>query len=68
MNAIVRPSTLKALTAAALCLPGLFQSTVVQAAAEEEASFGYGHYQEGRRNLYLSLLKLTVCWVVVILI
>ena len=52
MNAIVRPSTLKALTAAALCLPGLFQSTVVQAAAEEKASFGYGHYQEGRRNLY----------------
>lgn len=44
------PASLKALTAAALCLPGLMQAPAY--AAEEEASFTYGHYQEGERNLY----------------
>ncbi len=42
--------SLNALTAAALCLPGLIQAPAQ--AAEEEVSFGYGHYQEGQRNLY----------------
>ena len=57
MNAIVRPSTLKALTAAALCLPGLFQSTVVQAAAEEEGGEvqgqGRGQAAEGGKHAAL---------------
>jgi hypothetical protein len=42
--------SLQALTAAALALPGLIQSPAH--AAEEEASFTYGHYQEGKRNLF----------------
>lgn len=41
---------LKALTAAALCLPGL--SPTIGYAYEEEASFSYGHYQEGKRDLF----------------
>ena len=44
------PLSLKALTTAALCLPGLMQSPAY--AAEEETSFTYGHYQEGHRDLY----------------
>ena len=43
-------SGLRALTAAALTLPGLMQAPAY--AAEEEASFTYGHYQEGKRNLF----------------
>lgn len=49
-----RPSTpisasLQALTAAALSLPGLMPAPA--AAADEEVSFQYGHYQEGDRDL-----------------
>ena len=44
-------STLKALTLAALALPGLSAETTL-AASEDEASFQYGHYFEGRRNLF----------------
>jgi Protein of unknown function (DUF3570) len=43
-------SGLNVLTVAALALPGLMQSPAF--AAEEEASFTYGHYQEGERNLF----------------
>jgi len=43
-------ASLQALTAAALSLPGLMQSPAY--AAEEEASFTYGHYQEGKRDLF----------------
>ena len=46
----ISPISLQALTAAALCLPGLMQTPAY--AAEEESSFTYGHYQEGNRNLY----------------
>ncbi len=42
--------SLKALTAAALCLPGLIQTPAY--AGENEAVTSYGHYQEGARNLY----------------
>ncbi|WP_442498661.1 DUF3570 domain-containing protein [Methylobacter sp. sgz302048] len=42
-------ASLQALTAAALALPGLMPASAN--AAEEEASFQYGHYQEGRRDL-----------------
>ena len=41
---------LQALTAAALVLPGLLNSSA-QAAEEDEFSFQYGRYQEGSRNL-----------------
>ena len=49
-----KPSTsvsvsLHALTAAALALPGLMPASVN--AADEEASFQYGYYQEGKRDL-----------------
>ncbi|MGR8997851.1 MAG: DUF3570 domain-containing protein [Gammaproteobacteria bacterium] len=43
-------SPLQALTAAALSLPGLVPMPVH--AAEEEASFLYGYYQESSRNLF----------------
>ncbi|MDD5320859.1 MAG: DUF3570 domain-containing protein [Methylococcales bacterium] len=43
-------ASLQALTAAALSLPGLMPSPVH--AAEEEASFLYGYYQESDRNLF----------------
>ena len=43
-------SSLQALTAAALTLPGLMPLSAN--AAEEEASFLYGYYEEGNRNLY----------------
>lgn len=44
-------ATLRALTLAALALPGL--SPQVQAATgDDEASFQYGHYFEGPRNLF----------------
>ncbi|MCX7096933.1 MAG: DUF3570 domain-containing protein [Methylococcales bacterium] len=43
-------SPLQALTAAAICLPGLLLPAAY--AAEEETSFTYGHYQEGHRDLY----------------
>lgn len=42
-------SSLQALTAAALTLPGLMPLSAN--AAEEEASFLYGYYEEGNRNL-----------------
>ena len=42
-------SSLQALTAAALTLPGLMPLSAN--AAEEEASFLYGYYEEGSRNL-----------------
>ena len=43
-------TALQALTAAALSLPGLMPSPAH--AAEEEASFLYGYYQESNRNLF----------------
>lgn len=43
--------SLRALTAAALALPGLAQSPA-HAAAGDEASFQYGHYKETPRTLY----------------
>lgn len=43
-------ASLQALTAAALCLPGLVLNPAQ--ATEQEATFSYGHYQEGHRNLY----------------
>ncbi len=43
-------ASLQALTAAALSLPGLMPAPVH--AAEEEASFLYGYYEESNRNLY----------------
>ena len=43
--------SLRALTAAALSLPGLAH-TPVQAAEGDEATFQYGRYQEGERNLF----------------
>jgi len=42
---------LEALTTAALALPGLMLSPAV-AAQDDEASFQYGHYQEGERDLF----------------
>lgn len=42
-------ASLHALTAAALSLPGLIPASAN--AADEEASFQYGHYQEGKRDL-----------------
>ncbi|MGZ8250327.1 DUF3570 domain-containing protein, partial [Methylomagnum sp.] len=44
-------SALRALTAAALALPGLAQ-TPAHAAEGDEASFQYGHYKEGARDIY----------------
>jgi len=43
-------SSLQALTVAALALPGLMLSPAY--AEDDEVSFQYGHYQEGKRNLY----------------
>jgi hypothetical protein len=43
--------SLRALTAAALALPGLAQSPA-HAAEGDEASFQYGHYKESARQLY----------------
>ena len=43
-------SSLQALTAAALLLPGLIPAPVQ--AADEEVSFLYGYYEEGKRNLF----------------
>jgi hypothetical protein len=43
---------LRALTAAALALPGL-SPVATQAAPGDEAGFQYGHYTEGQRQLYL---------------
>ena len=45
----VYPVSLRALTAAALILPGLFQPTA-KAAEEDSFDFQYSHYQEGRRD------------------
>ena len=45
-----RSSALKALTAAALALPGLMAGNA-QAADGDEFTFEYRHYQEGERNL-----------------
>jgi hypothetical protein len=43
-------TSLKALTAAALSLPGLF-SPMGHAAEGDEVDFQYSHYQEGKRNI-----------------
>jgi Protein of unknown function (DUF3570) len=43
-------TSLHALTAAAIILPGLFQPAAQ--AADDEVDFQYSHYQEGRRNIY----------------
>ncbi len=43
--------SLQALTVAALALPGLVLPAAY-AAEEDEVNFQYGHYQEGKRNLY----------------
>ena len=43
--------SLRALTAAAMTLPGLAH-TLAQAAEGDEASFQYSHYQEGERDLF----------------
>ncbi|SJM92581.1 DUF3570 domain-containing protein [Crenothrix polyspora] len=43
-------ASLQALTAAALALPGLIAPPVF--AADEEVSFQYSHYQEGKRQLF----------------
>ncbi|MEQ1545860.1 DUF3570 domain-containing protein [Methyloglobulus sp.] len=45
------PPSLKALTAAALILPGLFQPAA-HAADEDSVDFQYSHYQEGKRSVY----------------
>ena len=45
--------SLRALTAAALALPGLAQPA--HAAEGDEASFQYGHYKETARELYLGI-------------
>jgi len=45
-------NALTALTAAALVLPGL----TAQAADEDSVDFQYSHYQEGKRDLYQSLI------------
>jgi Protein of unknown function (DUF3570) len=42
--------SLKALTTAALILPGLFHPTA-QAADDDEVDFQYSHYQEGKRDI-----------------
>ncbi|MEQ1638289.1 MAG: DUF3570 domain-containing protein [Methylococcales bacterium] len=44
-------ASLQALTLAALALPGLTVSSVVSA-SEDEVSFQYGHYEEGKRQIY----------------
>ena len=44
-------SSLQALTVAAMALPGLIMPTAY-AAEDDEVNFQYGHYQEGKRNLY----------------
>jgi hypothetical protein len=44
-------SSLQALTLAALALPTLLDSTIA-VAADDEMSFQYGYYQEGKRDLY----------------
>jgi hypothetical protein len=48
--AVSTGSSLHALTAAALALPGLMLTPAY--AADEEAGFQYGHYQEGKRQLF----------------
>lgn len=49
-------ASLHALTAAALALPGLIAMPAF--AADEEVSFQYGHYQEGKRQLFDSKSQL----------
>jgi Protein of unknown function (DUF3570) len=44
-------TSLHALTAAALILPGLIQHTA-HAAEDDEVDFQYSHYQEGKRDIY----------------
>ena len=44
-------ASLRALTAAALVLPGI-APVAARAAEDDEVSFQYGHYQEGERHLY----------------
>jgi hypothetical protein len=43
--------SLKALTATALSLPGLF-TPIAYAADDDEIDFQYSHYQEGKRDIY----------------
>ena len=47
--------SLKALTAAALILPGLFHPAA-QAAEDDEVDFQYSHYQEGKRDILESVI------------
>lgn len=46
-----KASSLKALTATAITLPGLL-STAVYSAEGDEVDFQYSHYQEGKREIY----------------
>ncbi|MDO9103466.1 MAG: DUF3570 domain-containing protein [Methylovulum sp.] len=50
-SAATASPSLQALTIAALALPGLVLSPAY-AAEDDEVNFQYGHYQEGKRNLY----------------
>lgn len=50
---VMNPS-LQALTVAALALPGLMLPAVALA-EDDEVSFQYSHYEEGKRNLYNAL-------------
>lgn len=45
-------SSLQALTVAAMALPGLLMPAAYAAAEDDDVNFQYGHYQEGKRNLY----------------
>lgn len=45
-------SSLQALTVAAMALPGLIMPAASYAAEDDDVNFQYGHYQEGKRNLY----------------
>ncbi len=47
-------SSLAALTATALALPGLLSSVVAHAAEGDEVDFQYSHYQEGKRNIAIT--------------
>ena len=53
INKIDKISSLKALTATALSLPGLL-SPMAYAAEGDEVDFQYSHYQEGKRDISVS--------------
>ena len=50
---IASNQSLQALTLAALALPGLMLNPAC--AEEDEVEFQYGHYQEGKRNLFTAI-------------